>query len=316
MASEYGSTTDQLFTLASQAMSNAVNAKGSITFLTKPNLSLPSFDYTVGDISLGSVPKFSDLFGGNSGNQAISDLDDKTDAWLAKYFPAINGSFQTIPEDWIANIVAGTKPFGVDSTIFDLVWHRARDRAYRTVRTERATLEADASSRGFTLPSGALLDQLTQSEQRGTDAILDVIREQAIKEADIKVELLKHATQLAAQLKIGILNTSAEFFRNYYQAYNRDLDAARIRADAYRSYYQALSSYYNVEISLESLKLRAAELKAEVSQGNDRNRLGLFEPGSANAALGQASRGFSDTAAAAANAAGTLVAQIENVSGS
>ncbi|MBD1554765.1 hypothetical protein [Pseudomonas typographi] len=314
MASEYSSTTSQLISFAQTALNQAATAKGSITFLTKPTLTKPTLDFTVADKSFGDVPVFSDLFGGTSGSQAISDLDDNVDAWLAKRFPAINGSFQTLPEDWIANIVSGVKPFGVDSTIFDLVWHQARDRAYRTAKSERATLAANASARGFTLPSGALLDQLDQAEQRATAATLDVVREQAIKDADIKVQLLQHATQLASQLKLGILNISADYFRSYYQAYNRDLDAARIRADAYRSYYSALAQYYDIEVAWKNLQLQAAEAKAGIAQGNDRNLLGLFEPGSANAALGQVARAFGDVAAQAANAAGTLVAQIENVS--
>jgi hypothetical protein len=313
MSSNYGSTTDQLFSLAGQAMSQAATAKGSITFTTKPNLLRPTVDIDVEDKTFGAPPQFSDLFSGvNNTDTLITGLNDKVDAWLAKYFPSINGQFQNVPEDYLVKVISGVQPYGDHRTVFDLVWQQARDRAYKTTRTETRTLEQNFSARGFTLPSGALLDAITQSEQRATDAILNVNRDQAIKDLDLKADLLKHAVGIAAQLKMGILNTSAEFFKAYYNAYNLGNDTARIKADAYRAFYGALAEYYNVEVNWEQLRIRAAEATANVALGNDRNQVSMYSPDAANQALGQAARAFGDVASGAAAAAGTLVAQIEN----
>lgn len=313
MASNYPSTTQSLFSLASQAMSQAATAKGSITFPYKPSLSRPGLNVDVPDKSFGAPPKFSDLFNGaDNTDTLIGELDDRVDKWLSKYFPSINGQFQNVPEDYLVQVISGTKPYGDHKTVFDLVWQQARDRVYRTARSEARTLEQNFSARGFTLPAGALLDALTQSEQRATDAVTNVVREQAIKDLDIKTDLLKHAVGIAAQLKAGILDTSAEFFKAYYSTYSLGNDTARIKADAYRSFYSALSQYYDVEVSWEQLRLRAAEAEANIALGNDRNSVSLYSPDGANAALGQAARAFGDVAASAAAAASTLVAQIEN----
>ena len=173
---------------------------------------------------------------------------------------------------------------------------------------------------GFTAEAIRSADDLTglettASEQRATDAILDVNREQAIKDADIKVELLKHATSIAAQLKTGILNTSAEFFKAYYNVYGLDNDTARIRAQAYNAYYSALATYYNVEVSWEELRMKSESTAADTDMALDRNRISLYAENGAAAAHAQASRGFADIAASSANAAGTLVAQIETTGG-
>src|SRR5690554_3088827 len=311
----YDNTTSQLFNTVSRAIIQAQTIAGRIGASNPPNLKETPAHHSVSKRNM-PTPQFSDMFdpdGSNAGNQAVLGLNDKVDAWLAKYFPSINGQFQNVPEDWLVGVISGVKPYGTDSTVFDLVWHKARDRAYQTVTSERRTLEAAFSQRGFTLPPGALVDATAQSEQRGTDAILDVNRDEAIKDADIKKEILQYAVGIASQLKQGILNTSAEFFRVYHSAYNNDLERARIRASAYSSYYNALSTYYGVEVSWEELRLRAAELKAGVDGGIDRNRIAASTGGGAAAAHAAASQGFSQIAAGAASAAGSLVAEIESI---
>ncbi|WP_439885652.1 hypothetical protein ACTACK_10590 [Pseudomonas syringae] len=368
MASDYGSTTSQLFSQGARAISLASGSAGRITASAKPNISTvalsytsnaptlsysgnaPSLTYTPGAISAGEAPKFSDLFeGADNSNALIGELNNTVDQWFAKYFPSINGAFRNLSEDWCAAVIGGTKPFGIDSTIFDLVWQKSRDRAYRSATSEQRQLEATFSSRGFSMPAGALADLISQSEQGATNAVLDVSRDQAIKDADIKADILKHATSIAAQLKLGILSESANYFRAIYSVHGTAIEKARIQAQLYSAYYGALSSYANVEVSIEELRLRAAQSQAEIALSgedlklraaqasaginvsseqlklqaaearanvtiaSDRNRVGLYSGDGQPAAHAQAARGFADAAAAAYSAAGSLTAQIESV---
>lgn len=305
------STTQQLFSLAQTALSYASGSAGRINVSAKPTLKETQFNYTVGNIGLQAPPKFSDLFGGT--NNAASNIDSvngEVEQWLATYFPSINGGFKNVPEDYLVDVISGVKPFGIPGTVFEMVWQQARDRAGRTVRSERATLSSTFSARGFSLPPGALIDQLAQSERRAADLVLDVSRDQAIKDADIKVQILQQAVQLATQLKLGILNTSADLFRAYTSFYQLDSQSAQIKASAYQSFYNALSSYYNVEVSMEQLKLRAAETKAGIDNDIDGNRIRNYGADSTGSAHGQAANAFANIANGAASAAGTLEANI------
>ncbi|WP_231652739.1 hypothetical protein [Pseudomonas californiensis] len=345
----------------------ASGSAGRITASSKPNISnvelaytsnvqnfsytgnTPSLNYSPGSLSAGEAPKFSDLFeGADNSNALIAELNTTVDSWLAKYFPSINGSFKNLSEDWCASVISGAKPFGTDSTVFELVWQKSRDRAYRTATSEQRQLEASLSSRGFSMPAGCLPDLITQSEQNATNAILDVSRDQAIKDADIKVDLLKQATNIAAQLKLGILTESANYFRAIYSVHGTAIEKARIQAQLYNAYYGALSSYANVEVSIEELRLRAAreqadvalsgedlklraaqagagvnvsseqlrlqaaEAKANVTISSDRNKVGLYGSDGQPAAHAQAARAFADAAGSAYTAAGTLSAQVES----
>lgn len=313
---EYDSTTQSLLDLATTALDRATQATGRIGTGARPSLKETAFTYEPGALNLQAPPQFSDLFGvNNDADPNIAAINSQVSDALKTFFPNISSSLAGIPEEWIAGVVGGTKPFGQDQTAFAVVFQRQRDRAAQATRSEQRTLEANFSSRGFSLPPGALATLLAQSEQRATEAALDTNREQAIQEANIKRELLQFAVQQATALKTGIMQAYADYFRSYYQVYELDATRERTRASAYQAFYGALSSYYNVEVNWEELKLRAAQLKAGTAANIDQNRLESARITAANSGLGAAVQGFSNIAAGAASSAGSLVAHIETGTG-
>lgn len=316
MPSDYKDTTAFLQDTVSDALLQAQNNAARIYSLPpQVNLREPDFDVTLVKPVLDAPPKFSDLFDVSETTDANFDwLDDKFNEWLNTYFPELNGCLKSQPEEIMCGIFSGVKPFGIDKTVFEMVWHQARDRAYRTVNSERATLAAEFSNRGFTLPTGAMVDALTQSEKRGTDSILDVNRDQAMKDADIKVDLLKTAMELAVRLKLGVMQAAADFYRMWITLPDKDIEKARIKAQAMSAFYSALSSYYNVELGFQELTLRKAQADAGVDIDVDRNRLQHESHfGATASALGQATSSFANIAAQGAQAGGSLTAQIESL---
>jgi hypothetical protein len=314
--SNYNETTGFLQDVASQAMTAASNNASRLYSLPgSVSLRNPRFDVELKKPVIGPPPAFSDLFvGGDSTDPTIRYMDDQADKWLEKFFPEMNGGFRNQPEETLCNILSGVKPFGIDRTIFDLVWHQARDRAYRTVSSEQRAVEASFSGRGFTLPPGAMVDTLAQIEQRATDTILDVNRDQAIKDADIKQRMLEIGLQLSAQLKTGVLAAMADFYRMWISLPDKDIERARIRAQAMGSFYSALSSYHNVEMAFQELTLRAAQLRSVVDVDVDRNALARQNnSAAATGALGSAVNAFAGIASSAAQAGGSLTAEIETL---
>jgi hypothetical protein len=312
----YDDTTAFLQATATDALNQASNNASRIYSLPpKVNLREPNFDVTLTKPILDAPPQLSDLFTeGDTTQENLLWLNEQADEWIAKYFPEINGCFKTQPEETLCAIISGSRPFGVDKTVFEQVWNQARDRAYRTANSETATLNVAFSARGFTLPSGAMVDLIAGAERKATDVVLDVNRDQAMKDADIKVDLLKVALQLATQIKIGVMSAMADFYRLWITLPDKDIERARIRAQAMSAFYSALSSYYNVEIAFQELKLRAATADAGVDIDVDRNRLsheGHF--GATASALGQAVSSFANVAAQASVAGGSLTTEIETL---
>ena len=312
----YDETTSFLQGLAQQALTAASNNASRIYSLP-PSASLrnPNFSVTLEKPNIGKPPVFADLFvGGDSTDPTMLYMNQQSDQFIAKYFPQMSAGFKNMPEEALLGILSETKPFGIDRTIFELVWHQARDRAYRASSSDQRTLEASFSARGFTLPVGAMIDAIGQSQQRATDAINDVSRDQAIKDADIKQRMVEIGLQLSTQLKVGIMSSLADFYRVWVTLPDKDIERARIKAQAMSSLYGALSSYYNVEIAFEELRLRAAQLKAGVDLDVDKSRISQQQLYTSVAgALASAVNAFADTAGSASQAGGSLTAQIEAI---
>ena len=316
MASAYDPTTAFLQGVASDALTQASNNASRIWGLENVSAVTrdPRFAMTINNPDMGPPPQFGDLFGGDNTDPTIEYLNEQADAWVAKYFPALNECFKNEPEESLCAILSGTKPYGLDKTILDMVWNQARDRAGRTKRSEQATLAATFSNRGFSLVPGAMADQMAQLEQRASDVALDVSREQAIKDADIKVEMYKVALQLSTQLKTAILNALADFYRMWITVPDKDIERAKVKAQAQAALYSALSSYYNVELAFEELRLKAGQTTASIDIDVDRNALtrqgnymGIASP------LASAVNAFANTAGNAAQAGGSLTAQVESL---
>ncbi|MFG0381110.1 hypothetical protein ACF8C6_09115 [Pseudomonas sp. zbq_18] len=314
--SSYDATTSFLQGIAQQALTAASNNASRIYSLP-PHASLrnPNFSVALEKPDIGKPPQFSDLFvTGDSTSPTLLYMNEQADAWIAKYFPQIANGFQSMPEDALLGILTGTKPFGIDKTVFELVWHQARDRAYRAASSEQRTLEASYSARGFTLPPGQLIDAIGQVQQRATDSIHDVNRDQAMKDAEIKQGMLQAALQLSTQLKLGVMSALGDFYRQWITLPDKDIERARIKSQAMASLYGALSSYYNVEIAFEDLRLKAAQLKAGVDLDVDKSKIAQQQLSTSIAgALGSAVNAFADAAGSASQAGGTLSAQLENV---
>ena len=134
MASAYDPTTAFLQGVASDALTQASNNASRIWGLENVSAVTrdPRFAMTINNPDMGPPPQFGDLFGGDNTDPTIQYLNEQSDAFVAKYFPALNACFKNEPEESLCAILAGTKPYGLDKTILDMVWNQARDRAGRT----------------------------------------------------------------------------------------------------------------------------------------------------------------------------------------
>lgn len=298
-----------LMEFAARAMTNARAAEGRISSFV-PNVSGASLGYTVTQPNMPLPSKLSDLLSPDNSSSTIRFLDSESEKWIDKYFPEINACLRTSPEEWLCGIITGQKPFGLSKDVFEAVWHESRDREYRARRTATRQLNAEFSSRGFSVPPGAQVAALVAAEHAAADAIGAVNRAQTVKDAEIKLDLLKFAEEQAIRLKLGVMQAMADFYRQWVELPNKDIEASRIKTQAYATFQNALSSYYNVQLGFEELRLQAASLRMNGKLDSERVRVSASSGDTRNAALAQAVRGYGDIAAAASSAASTLQADI------
>lgn len=289
------------------ARETASRISGSVS----PELKATGFQFELDKPNLAPPPTFADLFPGVDGTSAeMQRLNGESEQWFATYFPELAASLRDSPEQWLAKIITGSDPFADSKPLLDLLWHEARDRAYRVATSEGRTINAMFSERGFTLVPGAAVQLAVEAEQRASQAAADLNRAQTERMSELKVELLRFAEEQAIRLKLGVMDALRAFYGVWVSVPDKDIERAQVRAQAQASLYGALSSYYNVELGFERLRLQAAGAIVDTDIGIDRNRIAAFSSGRSSDALATAVRGFTDVASSASNATTGLVAEI------
>ena len=318
-SADYSAATAYLQALADRAELGLENVRGNVVNLSSQGNAHArdvQFDYTVTAPNLGRPPQFSDMFrGADNTDPEIIRINAEVDAYIAKYFPSLSECLKTIPEDWLCDVISGVRPFGIDSTIFDLVWQRARDKARAQGQSEAKSLIANMSARGFSIPNGALIDLTHKLDQKISDMVAEANRDTTIKDAEIKHELLKFAEEQAIKYKIGLLQAMADMYKLWTILPNNAMERERTRAMAMSAFYNAISDYHKVELAFEELRMKAELSTAEVELRNVGNDLQAAQINNTTniAPLGQVAAAFGDVASGAAAAASTLVAQIESL---
>ena len=300
----------QLFSFAEDALGEAKFASNRISG-AEPMVASAHLDYTLEKPERTPPASMADLLSPDNSSSTIQFLNGESEKWLDKFFPEIQaGCLTSSPEEWLCGILTGQKPFGLSKEVFEAVWHESRDREYRARNASVRQLNAEFSARGFTLPVGAHIAAITRAERDASDAIGSVNRAQTMRDAEIKLDLLKFAEEQAIRLKLGIMQAMADFYRQWIELPNKDLEASRIRTQAYASFQDALSSFWRVELGFEELRLQAENLRMNGRLDENRLRVSAVTGDSRNAALAQATRAYGGVASAASSAASTINACI------
>ena len=308
-------TVSQLFSLASSALSSAREVSGRIGGTT-PTINISGLDYSVAKTASSRPTALSDLLSGDNSPATLRLLDSEAEKWLDKFFPELQGSLKTTPEQWASGILTGEAPFGLSQEVFEAIWHEGRDREQRSRNSSSQQLRADFSMRGFGMPPGSFFDAMRRNEEASADAISAVNRAQIIRDSEIKLDLVKFAEDSAIRLKMGIMQSLASFYQQWVEIPNKDIQAAQLKVQAYASLNSALASYQQVELGWENLRLNAAQARLTGNIEAGRIKASLASGDTRNSGLGTAARAFGDAAGSAASAAGTLQADITSGGGS
>lgn len=303
------SNIEQLFDFAQSALSTAREQASRINNLT-PNIQGANLDYDPTKSNMPLPQALGDLLAPDNSSSTIKFLNSEAEKWLDKFFPELQACLRTSPEEWLCGIITGQKPFGLSKEVFEAIWHDGRDREYRARNTAVRQINAEFSSRGFQLPPGAHIAAVTRAEEAASGAIADVNRQQMIRDSEIKLDLLKFAEEQAIRLKLGVMQVMADFYRQWIELPNKDLEASRIRTQAYGAFQDALSSYYRVQLGFEELRLQAASLRMNGKLDESRLRVSAATNDNRNGAIAQAVNAFADVAASSSAAASTLTAEV------
>lgn len=225
------------------------------------------------DISANlSIPSPPDLGGFSSGelNSLYQGTADELKALLANglttflttYFPL--GNELALAQAWVAKALS-TGGTGLNATIEDQIWQRDRARVLRDAARAADQAMSTWAARGYSLPPGALVGQVAQINQDARDKIAAASRDVAIKQAEMEIENVRFAVEKAISLRTAAIQAAGDYLRTLALGPQLGVQLATSVVDAKSKMAQALTSFYQAQVSASELPVRVAIASANAN---------------------------------------------------
>lgn len=289
-----------------QTVAVSVLNLGSIPNPTQPSIAIQPFPPNE-DLSAAftlafdtAVAKFDTGF-----QLSISDF-------MNKWFPSFEACLKTTVDPWICDtITAGG--VGLPVNVERALWDREREReVIETARLQSESVNAFAD-RGWSLPSGVLVDERAKIAEAGANRIAQASRDQAIQAAQIRIDMLKFAVEKGVQLRLGVVSALVDFLNAWLKVPALAIEKARNLVDAKARLWDQTSNYYQALIAAAALLLDFDKLRIDSAlraQANFVAAVTASIEGKVGAAVGAAGA-MGDLAAAALGSLNSL-ASINN----
>ena len=238
-------------------------------------------------VSLPDVPQFLQLqtvaFGGvNLREEWLDKLGDIPELTLVEPVPFDH----TIGSEYASQLLDGLKAAlnarihggtGLDPTVEQKIWDRARDRETQIALTKERDVLRGAEALGFALPSGVLAAQLADVRREYHDKLSSLSRDIAIKQAELEQENIKASIQMAITLESTLIDNHYKYEQLAFEAAKvtaeQSISVINARIEQFKALlqgYQAYASTYDTLIKAELSKVEVfkALLSAEETKAN------------------------------------------------
>lgn len=236
----------------------------------KPLVSIPAFD---GVKPTGMPVAPTDLEGSFiSGYHAaapefVTAVNGYVDAELLKLNPQYHAQMSAIEAQLTKYLQGGT---GLNPAVEDAIYARARSKQDAEARRVRDQALADAATRGFTMPSGALLSATQQARQAGADNNAAGAREIVVLQAEMEQKNLQFAVTTSTGLRTAMVQAMLSYMQNVTQLNGQALDYAK-------SILNAIVEMYNTQVKVFGLQLEAYKADVAVYEALMRGALAAVE---------------------------------------
>jgi hypothetical protein len=187
-------------------------------------------------------------------DRLIALLSDKLADFFTTYYPLAADAFDEAT-NWLVNTitVGGT---GISPAVEDQIWQRGRDRIIADgARVESQTLN-EFAARGLTLPSGAMASRLQEVRFEQLTKTQELSRDVAIKQADLEVENLKFAVDLAVKSRMQAVGVAVDYIRALMSGADTASRVALLNADAKARLVSATADLYRARLSRDEIAMR------------------------------------------------------------
>lgn len=223
----------------------------------KPQTMLPSFDAAM-PVGLPDAP--TDLTASfeaayrEAAPSTIAMLNGQVDAMLTKHNPRYHEQMARIEIQLAKYMEGGT---GLSLFVENAIYERARGKNDAEARRTRDAGYQDAASRGFTLPTGALMSLIQRARQAGADNNAVAGREIVVMQAEMEQRNLQFAITTSTSLRTAMLSAALNHHQNLISINGQALDYAKTTLSS-------IIEVYNIAVKAYSAKLDAYKAEAAV----------------------------------------------------
>lgn len=187
-------------------------------------------------------------------DEIIQLLTDQMAEFFVLYYPLTTDAFDPAV-NWLVNTitVGGT---GINPAVEAQIWQRDRDRVVVDGQRVEAQVMVDAASRGFRFPPGVAAARLQQARFEQLMKTQEQSRAVAIKQADIEVENLRFAVNLAIESRLRALSAAAEYLRALMSGADNAARVASLNADVRARMIAATADLYRARLSRDEIAMR------------------------------------------------------------
>lgn len=198
----------------------------------------------------------------------INVVNSYVDMELTKLNPEYHAQMARIETQLTKYLDGGT---GLNAAVEDAIYARARSKNDAEARRVRDQALADAATRGFTIPTGALLSATQQARQAGADNNATAAREIVVMQAEMEQKNLQFALTTSAGLRTTMVNATLSYMQNLVtlngQAVTMAQNSANIMVEMYNAAvkkYSAEAEMYKASAQVFQSKIQGALAEAQI----------------------------------------------------
>ncbi len=204
-----------------------------------------------------------------------ANADAYVSAWIDRENPAHRAQLARLEAELERYLRGGT---GIKEEVQDAIINRAREKQSRDAEATRLAAYSEAASRGFTLPSGALMSAVARARQEASNNVSKAITDLAVAQMEMEQRNLQFAVTTSANLRQTMVSASLNYmgqivslnsqamdyaksvFANVVELYNASVRVFSARVDAYRTY--AAVHEAQIKAAMAKLEVYQAEIEA------------------------------------------------------
>lgn len=241
---------------------------------SKPEINLPEFmgrnPENVPDAPTDGVASMDAAYATQSLNSQ-TNADAYVDQWMDKNSPGHRVQMGLLTARLNALMEGGT---GIKPAVEDAIYSRAREKNDREAARVRDAGYAEAASRGFTLPSGALMSGIARARQEAANNNLKAASDIVAMQAELEQKNLQFAVTTTIGLRTAMVSAATAYmghvvsingqamdyaksvFANIVELYNASVRVYSARVEAYKGY-----------VAVYEAQIRGAMAKLDIYKG-------------------------------------------------